>query len=920
AERILHMLRDSASRVLLTTGARMAGLPELTVPAIRLETDEGWEGAPVEGLAGMAPEALAYVIYTSGSTGLPKGTELVHRGLSNLCAWHLRTYGLGPDDRSCLLAGPGFDASVWEMWPPLVAGASLHVPPPEVVPDPPALLAWLAERRITVAFLPTPLAEAVLAEPVPEGLAMRAMLTGGDRLRRRPAAGLPFALVNHYGPTESTVVATAGGVEPEGERLPGIGEAIANTRVYVLGRALQPLPAGVPGELCVAGEGLARGYRGRPETTAERFLPDPFGPPGGRLYRTGDLVRRLPGGGLDFLGRLDHQVKIRGFRIELGEIEAALPREDRPGERRLAAYVVASTEEEELREALLRRLPEPMVPAAWVFLDAMPLTANGKLDRRALSAILPPEPDGAAAEGARDPLEEIVGELFAEVLGLARVAGREEDFFRLGGHSLRVVRLASRLRAAFGVDLDLTAIFDRPTVAGVAALVAAEARAGRPPAPPVVPLGRREAPLSFAQQRLWFLDRYESGTALYSITVAFAIRGSGLRPAALAGALDEIVRRHEALRSVFREAADGEPVQAVLPFTPRGLPVVDLGGLARAGAAADRIARQMADQPFDLGRGPLLRGLLLRLGAAEHRLVLAMHHIVSDGWSVGLLVREISQLYRALAAGRPSPLPPLPVQYADFAVWQRRWLAGETLAAEVAWWRERLAGMPAPLELPADRPRPAVQTSRGAIRGTPIDPEVAAGLAALSRSRGATFFMTAAAAFYALLHRWTGGEDLIVGTPVAGRGRAEVEGLIGFFVNTLVLRASLAGDPQLVDLLARVRTSALAAYAHQDLPFEQLVAELAPARGFSRTPLFQALIALQETPAAELDLGPGFTAPMSEVWTDTAKFELALHFSRSGDRLTALAEYSADLFDGPTVDRFLAQLRTLLAGIAAAPE
>ncbi len=936
-DRVLHMLRDSGARALVTTGERWAELEDVHAgppfQVIRLDLEEGLEEAGLERLAAPEPEALAYVIYTSGSTGLPKGTELRHRGLSNLCAWHLRTHGLGPQDRTSLLAGPGFDASVWEMWPPLVAGASLHVPPAEVARDPSALLPWLAEQGITVAFLPTPLAEAALTEPVPERLALRALLTGGDRLRRRPAAGMPFALVNHYGPTESTVVATAGVVAPEGDRLPDIGGAIANTRVYVLGRALQPLPAGVAGELCVAGEGLARGYRGRPETTAERFLPDPFGPPGRRLYRTGDLVRRLPGGGLDFLGRIDHQVKIRGFRIELGEIEAALQdlpgvaaaavlaREDHAGERRLAAYVVApAATAEELREALLRRLPEPMVPAAWVFLDEMPLTANGKLDRRALAAIAPPEPDGAAADDARNPIEEIVGDLFVEVLGLERTLGIEEDFFRLGGHSLLVVHLASRLRAAFGVDLELTAIFDRPTVAGVAALVAAEARADRPAAPPVVPLRRGEAPLSFAQQRLWFLDRYEAGTALYNITVAFDIRGAGLRPAALAGALDEVVRRHEALRSVFHEAADGEPVQAVLPFAPRALPIVDLGGLGRAGEAADRIARGAAAQPFDLGHGPLLRGLLLRLGATEHRLVLALHHIVSDGWSVGLLVREISQLCRALASGRPSPLPPLPVQYADFAVWQRRWLAGETLAAEVAWWRQRLDGMPTALELPADRPRPAVQSSRGAFRRTAIDPAVAAGLAALGRRQGATFFMTAAAAFYALLHRWTGGEDLIVGTPVAGRGRAEVEGLIGFFVNTLVLRASLAGDPQFQELLARVRTEALAAYAHQDVPFEQLVAELAPGRDLSRTPLFQVLIALQEAPVSELDLGPGFTAPMSEVWTDTAKFELALHFARRGDGLTAGFEYSTDLFAAATIDRFLAHLQTLLAGIAAAPE
>jgi amino acid adenylation domain-containing protein len=935
AERILHMLRDSGARVLVTTTTKLA-FPGTSLEVLSLKAaDLNHKDEDVAEVPDLGPAGLAYVIYTSGSTGLPKGAELCHRGLSNLCAWHLRAYGLGTADRSALVAGPGFDASVWEMWPPLVAGASLHVPAPELVRDPPALLAWLAGEGITVAFLPTPLAEAVLAEPPPARLALRALLTGGDRLRRRPGAGLPFALINHYGPTESTVVATAEVVEPDGERLPGIGKAIDNTRVLVLDRVLRPLPAGIPGELCIAGDGLARSYRGRPELTAERFLPDPFGPPDGRLYRTGDLVRRLMDGSLDFLGRIDHQVKIRGLRIELGEIEAALQglpgveaaavlaREDRTGDRRLAAYVVASgAPEEELREALLRRLPETMVPSAWVFLSAMPLTANGKIDRRELAQIAPPEPvDAGVAEGPRNPVEEIVGDLFAEILGLDRPPGIHDDFFRLGGHSLLVVHLASRLRAAFGADLDLTAIFDRPTVAGVAELVATAAREERPPAPPLVPAARGEAAaLSFAQQRLWFLDRFETSSSLYNITVAFHIQGGGPRLVALVGALEEVVRRHEALRSVFREPASGEPVQVVLPFAPRGLPVVDLTGLRGAAAEAARLAKEAAMRPFDLARGPLLRSLLLRLGAADHRLILAMHHIVSDGWSVGVMVREISELYRAFAAGRPSPLPPLPVQYSDFALWQRRWLGGDAPAAEISWWRERLAGIPDGLELPADRPRPPVQSFRGGVRRATIDSEVAEGLAALSRRQGVTSFMTAAATFFALLHRWGAGEDLVVGTPVAGRDRAEIEGLIGFFVNTLVLRASLAGDPDVREVLARVRATALAAYAHQDLPFERLVAELAPQRDLSRTPLFQVLVALQEAPPSRLALGSGLAAPMSEVWTDTAKFDLSLHFSRTGESLTASAEYAADLFDSATIDRFLGHLCTLLAGIVAAPE
>jgi len=930
AERVLYILRDSGAAVLLTD----AELPGAPLPpdrillcrvrcahqdsprcAQRTLLDEESSERPAP--PATDPDLLAYVIYTSGSTGAPKGTELRHGGLSSLVAWHLRTYGLGPGDRSPLLAGPGFDASVWEMWPPLAAGAAILVPPREVVLSPPALLGWFAERQITVAFLPTPLAEAVLAEPMPDGLVLRTLLTGGDRLHRRPAPGLPFEFVNHYGPTESTVVATAGIVKATGSKPPDIGSEIANTRVHLLDRGLRPVPLGVPGELCLAGEGLARGYRGRPDLTAERFVPAPDGL---RIYRTGDLARRLPDGRLEFLGRIDQQVKIRGFRIELGEIEsalaalpgvavaAALVREDR-----LTAYLVAPTiETEDLRAALARRLPEPMIPTAWVLLDEMPLTPNGKVDRRALERIAPPEPETPAAT-LQSPLEELVAGLFSEALGIKGTVGPDDDFFHLGGHSLLAVQLVSRARQAFGVDLDVRAVFERPTVAGLAGRIEAAVRGGGSAPPPLLPEPRsEESPLSFAQQRLWFLDRLDGGTALYNVPVVFRIRGAGLNVPVLAGALDEVVRRHEALRSVFREAADGEPAQIVQPFVPRGLPVIDLTGLPEA--EAGRIESEIAELPFDLARGPLLRALLLRLGAEEHHLMVSTHHIASDGWSVGVLAREISSVYQ------DHPLPPLPIQYADYAVWQRRWLAGPVLAAELAGWRERLAGLPAALELPTDRPRPAVQSFRGTVRRAAVDPEVGAGLAALSRRQGATFFMTAMVAFQALLHRWTGQEDFAVGTPVAGRGQRETEGLIGFFVNTLALRASLAGDPGFGELLARVRAAALDVYAHPDLPFEQLVAELAPERDLSRTPIFQVLMSLQEAPPRGLELGPGFSAPLAEVRTATSKFDLSLELCREGDGLTASVEYATDLFDAATAGRFLGHLRTLLAGIVATPE
>jgi amino acid adenylation domain-containing protein len=485
AERVSYILGDAGTPILLTTSSILAGVGAVLLPPVQVilldrevAVDESEEPLHVE----TDPDGLAYVIYTSGSTGAPKGTELSHRGLSNLVAWHVRTYGLTAADRASLVAGPGFDASVWETWPPLTAGASLHAPPPDVVLSPPSLLAWMAERGITVAFLPTPMAERVLSEPVPADLSLRTLLTGGDRLSLRPAPDLPFVLVNHYGPTESTVVATSGGVSPAGYRAPHIGSPIANVRVHLLDRGLGPVPPGVPGQLCVAGPGLARGYRGRPGLTADRFVPDPLGGPGERLYLTGDLARRLPDGEIEFLERLDQQVKIRGYRIELGEIEAVLTahpevetavvlaRDDMPGDRRLVAYFVPAPEQApdvaELRGFLGLRLPPYMIPAAFVLLPALPLTANGKVDRRALPV---PGLSLGAAEPIppRTPLEREVANVWREVLGVERV-GVEDNFWELGGHSLLATKVLSRLCDSVGLDLPLQALFEAPTLAGFA--------------------------------------------------------------------------------------------------------------------------------------------------------------------------------------------------------------------------------------------------------------------------------------------------------------------------------------------------------------------------------------------------------------------------------------------------------------------
>jgi len=689
----------------------------------------------------------------------------------------------------------------------------------------------------------------------------------------------------------------------------------------------------------VAGEGLALGYWRDPERTAERFVESPA-LPGERLYRTGDLARHLPDGNLDFRGRRDQQIKLRGFRIELAEIELALTsleavaeaavvlREDLPGGRGLMAYVVgrggAELSAGALQQALREQLPDYMVPAGFVELPALPLTPNGKVDRRWL-AERGPLPESLAAGAARIPprtaTEELVAGMFAAVLGLEEV-GAEADFFALGGHSLLATQLISRAREAFGIDLPLRAAFEHPTVAGLAREVDKASRLGGVPLPPLVRIDRQgDLPLSFAQQRLWFIDQMESDSA-YHVPVALRLSGE-LSVPVLSLALTEVVRRHETLRTRFAAGPAG-PVQVILPPAPLALPVVDLSGLPDRSAAAALLLAEEAARPFDLARGPLLRGLVLRLAEGEHTLALSLHHIVSDGWSMGVLVREVGALYPAFLEGRPSPLPELAIQYADFAAWQRRILSGDLLTRELAWWREQLAGMPQALELPADRPRPAALSVRGGALRFAIDRATHAGLARLSRRNGATLFMTLLAGFAALLHRVAGDRDrdeLAVGTPVAGRTRVEVEPLIGFFVNTLVLRADFSGDPDPAALLDRVRETTLAAYAHQELPFERLVEEIAPERDRSRAPLVQVLFALQNAAVGPLEL-PGLELEAVALPSGTAKLDLAVSLRETAEGLAGLAgdiEYSRDLFDRATVERLAGRFVRLLAAIVADP-
>ncbi|HBL27309.1 MAG TPA: non-ribosomal peptide synthetase, partial [Acidobacteria bacterium] len=685
-----------------------------------------------------------------------------------------------------------------------------------------------------------------------------------------------------------------------------------------------------PGELCLGGAGVTRGYLHHPARTAEVFVPDPW-EPGARLYRTGDRARLLPTGEIELLGRADGQVKIRGFRIEPGEIEAvlrlhpevreavvhpreALAREDRPGDLRLLAWVVphgGAPDPRSLLAWLRERLPGFMIPGSITVLDALPLTASGKVDRAAL-----PSPE-RASEGSSHPrtlMEEVLAGIWAGLLERDRV-GRDESFFDLGGHSLLAVQVVSRVREAVGVELPLRVLFESPDVAATARVVEESLRTGSVlTAPPVVPLARTgPCACSFAQERLWVLDRLTPGSPAYNVPLALHFAGP-LDAAALARALGEIVRRHEALRTSF-PSVDGRPVQVIHPPAPVPLPAVDLSGLPAPEEEAGRLAVAESIRPFQLDRGPVLRSVLFRLAPGSHRLLVTFHHIVSDGWSLEIFLRELTEVYAACAGGRAPRLPALPVQYADFAVWQRGWLQGEALERQIRFWREALAGVPVNLELPLDHPRPPVLTVRGGRVPLVLPPPVVHGLRAVARESRATLFMVLASTFAILLSRLSGQDDVSMGTPSASRDRREIEGLIGFFANTLVLRTVFSGQPDVAALLAQVRERLLGAYAHQDLPFERLVEELNPERVLSHNTLVEAFFVLNQGGGASLET-PGLAVSVVPVDNHTSRFDLLVSFNEEGSHLPGFLEYYADLFDAPTAARFARCFRVLAAALA----
>nr|WP_255217199.1 non-ribosomal peptide synthetase [Myxococcus sp. AM010] len=893
------------------------------------------ESTPVANVGG---SNLAYVMFTSGSTGKPKGVGVPHRAVSRLVLGTDFAH-FGPEEVWLQLAPISFDASTLEVWGALLHGAKLVVYPAGT-PSLEELGRKLEGTGITSLWLTAALFEQMQARQ-PKALAsVRQLLAGGDalpvsRVKERLAAG--GVLINGYGPTENTTFSSTFRMEkPEEVGVSvSIGRPVKNTVAYVLDGGMRPVPVGVPGELYVGGDGLAVGYVGRPELTAERFVPSPYGE-GERLYRTGDVVRWLRSGALEFLGRADTQVKVRGYRIELGEVEAALAqhsgvneavvvaREDGEG-KRLVAYVTArdaaSLDAGALRGHMKQRLPEYMVPSVYVVLEALPLTPNGKVDRKALPA---PDTEGTAREtyvAPRTATEKTLAAIFVDVLKVARV-GLDGDFFELGGHSLLATQLVSRVREELQVELPLRDIFECPTVEKLAQRLdrTSKTEGGAQP-PPLVRVPRdRALPLSFAQQRLWFLSQLEPGSIVYNVPASVRLSGA-LNVPALEQSFDALVRRHESLRTTFRTEG-GSPVQVIDKQGSARLDIVELRSLpvARREEEAQRIAQEASQRPFDLERGPLFRIALLALSEQDHVLVLVMHHIVSDGWSMGLLVRELTELYAAFSQGQPSRLPELPLQYADYAVWQREWLQGDVLEAQLGYWKQHLDGAPRLLELPTDRPRPAVQSLEGAYVPFSLGRALSDAVHALARREGVTPFMVLLAAFQAVLARYSGQDDVSVGSPIAGRTRAETEGLIGFFVNTLVLRTRLDGSPSFRELLARVREVTLGAYAHQDVPFEKLVEALRPERSLSHSPLFQVMLTFDSTPDAGGDAQTGTGMKHVAVEHRVSRFDLSLGFVEGKDGFSGGLEFSTVLFEPETAARLLVHLKTLLEGALAAPD
>ncbi|MEU6588533.1 amino acid adenylation domain-containing protein [Streptomyces sp. NPDC046881] len=948
ADRIAYLLRD-ASAGTVVTDQRLAGLLPAGVPAVLLEPDGFGQHPSTDPTPLATGGSLCYVIYTSGSTGRPKGVAMAHAPLRNLIQWQIeRTTVTGPTLQFSSLY---FDASFQELFTTFLTGGSLVLISEEQRRDPRQVLAAVRAHGVRRLFCPPMVLEQLAVQDAAEAAApppLKEIVTAGERLTlskeiRAFLARMPgVVLENQCGPTETHAVVAhlMTGPPEDWPTNPPIGRPIANTRVDVLDERMRPVPVGVPGELYVTRPWLARGYVGRPDLTAERFLPSPYATgPGQLMYRTGDLVRWRPDGTVEFLGRADDQVKIRGYRVEPAEVEArlrelpevgevaVLPVEVAPGDRRLVAYLTtiggSAPGPAGLRALLAKSLPDYLIPSHFVTVPRLPLTATGKLDRHALLRTELPAPEQGTEAGSRaprDPREEILAGLFAEVLGLPKI-GAEDDFFALGGHSLLATRLIARIRSAFGAELAIRDLFRTPTVAGLVHLL----EASRPARPALVPAARPAVlPLSPAQRRIWFLSR-TGQSADYNSPFALRLRGR-LDADALAAALADVVARHEALRTVFPDH-DGDPRQHILPAgsVPSLLEHAECppGDL-------DRLLATFAEREFDLAAEPPLRAALYRAGPEEHVLALVVHHIATDGWSLGVLLRDLSTAYTARVVGEEPRLPALPVQYADFALWQLGLLAEEqdpdsSAARQLSFWRERLAGLPTELELPYDRPRPETADNCGGIVPLTLDGELHARLLRLAGAHGCTLLMVLHAALAALLSRLGAGTDIPIGVPAAGRGDEALDDLVGVFVNTLVLRTDVSANPTFAELLSRVRDADLAAYEHADLPFERVVEAVNPDRALARHPLFQVVLQLDGSVTDGLVL-PGLEVVEEPVRFEVSKFDLRIALTDSVDAdgapggLHGVLEYAEALFDRVTAEALAGRLRRMLEQLAADPD
>ncbi len=960
------MLADARVEVLLTEQQFSVDFADSGAKAICLDTD--WESidrySPANLPSNATADNLAYVIYTSGSTGTPKGVAVTHQAVNRLVI-NTNYVQLEPIDRIAQAANVSFDAATFEIWGALLHGATLVIVPQQVVLAPQQFADYIQTHKISCLFLTTALFNQI-ASTVPQAFSnLRYLLFGGEAVDPQSVAavlknGAPQRLLHVYGPTESTTFACWYLVReiPAGATNIPIGRPISNTQVYILDSNCQPVAIGTTGELYIGGDGLARGYLHRPELTEAKFSPNPFSQEqGARLYKTGDLARYLPDGNIEFLGRSDRQVKLRGFRIELAEIETLLSqhadvrqavvvvREDRPGDRRLVAYIVPNQQVEAIASQLdcylQAQLPPYMVPGAWVLLESLPLTANGKVDRQNLPAPDRSRPDLAAPFVApRHPIEEKLAAIWSELLGVDRI-GVNDRFFDLGGHSLIATQTIARIRTVFQVELSSELLFNSPTIASLAAAIALAQPLDRQSIDSrperlrqrLHPIARQGLlPVFATQERIYFIQQLAPESNAYQFQATLQFTGN-LQVHVLQQCLNEIVSRHEIFRTTYT-AVDGRLFQIVQPHQPIDFTTIDLQHLPESEREPEthRLIAAAVQQPLNPEQLPLIRWVLLKQSDRSHRLLHIEHHLAHDGWSFNLFLDELVKLYQAFAVGNPSPLTPPPIQFADFAQWQREWLNSEAAAAQLTYWQQQLAGSVPLLELPADRPRPSEPTYQGDSIRIELPIDLCESLRSLSRREDVTLFMTMLAAFLVLLHRYTGQDDLSIGTAVANRRMQEVEKLIGPLVNNLVLRTDLAGNPTFRELLDRVRQVNLAAYAHQDLPFDRVVEAIDPIRNLSYNPLFQVMFSFHDSAMPALSL-PGLEIDLHEpIGNKSAKFDLDLlviprseqrvqHGNHTGSQgITLVLEYNSDLFDAATIERTIAQYQLLLAGIVANPE